>query len=121
MPSSVRFLYSAREVRYKIRLSGAYLSCLSGCDIAGSTAVLTVFVAIAFKLLSAMVTGKLVIGSSIDILLMTVPPCHTTGIGAEFLLPTAFWLPQRFAAVLAGLGVGDIWMTMDVRTNGSFG
>ena len=68
-----------------------------------------------------MVTHKVVISFSADIFLMTVPPCHTAGIGAEFLLPTAFGLPQRFAAVLAGLGVGNIGMTMDVRPNGSFG
>lgn len=44
MPSSIRFLYRAREVRYRIRLSGAYLSCLSGCNITGPAAVFPVLV-----------------------------------------------------------------------------
>jgi len=64
---------------------------------------------------------EIIVGFSADILLMAVPPCHPTGIGAELLLPAAFGLHQRSAAMLAGSGSGDIGVAVDMgsdRTRG---
>ena len=97
-----------------MRLPGAYLSRLSGRNIAGTAAKFPVFVTIAFKLLSAVLARKMVISFSADICLMAVPPVHTAGIGAELLLPAALRLYQRSAAVFAGFGTGDVGVAVDM-------
>ena len=61
----------------------------------------------------------MVIGFPADILLVAVPPCHSAGIGAEFLLPAVFGLHQRSAAILAGSGSGNIGVAVDMGTNRS--
>ena len=66
-----------------------------------------------------MLAHKIIVGFSADILLVTVPPGHPAGIGAEFLLPATFGLHQRSAAILAGFGTGDIGMSMNVGPNRS--
>ena len=121
IPSFIRFLYRAREVRYRIRLPGEYLFCLSGCNITGPAAVFAVFVAIALKLLSAVLAYEIIVGFSADILLVTVPPGHSAGIGAEFLFPAAFGLHQWLAAILTSFRAWDNRVAVDVRTHRSFG
>jgi len=64
---------------------------------------------------------KIVISFSADILLVAVPPCHTAGIGAEFLFPAAFGLHQWSAAVLANLGSGNIGVPVNVGSDRSGG
>ena len=94
-------------------MPGAYLFWLSGRNITGPAAVFPVFVAIALKLLSAVLAYEIIVGFSADILLVAVPPRHTAGIGAEFLLPAVLLLYDGFAALHALLCVGDIGVAMD--------
>ena len=61
----------------------------------------------------------MVIGFSADFRLVAVPPCHSAGIGAEFLLPAAFGLYQRSAAVFADLGARAVGMAMDMGSDRS--
>ena len=61
----------------------------------------------------------MVIGFSADFRLVAVPPCHSAGIGAEFLLPATFGLHQWSAAILAGSGSGNIGVPVNVGTNRS--
>ena len=63
----------------------------------------------------------MVIGFSADILLVAVPPCHSAGIGAEFLFPAAFGLHQWLAAIFTSFRAWDDRVAMDVRTHRSFG
>ena len=90
---------------------------MSGRNITGPAAVFSVFIAIALKLLSAVLAHQIIICFSVDILLVAVPPCHPAGIGAKFLLPATFGLHQRSAAIFAGFGTGDIGMSMNVGPN----
>ena len=48
---------------------------------------------------------------------MAVPPCHSAGIGAEFLFPVAFGLHQRAAAILAGSGSGNVGVAVDMGSD----
>ena len=68
-----------------------------------------------------MLACKLVICFSADFRLVAVPPCHSAGIGAEFLFPAAFGLHQRSAAVLANLGSGNIGVAVNVGSDRSGG
>ena len=68
-----------------------------------------------------MLAYKIVIGVSADLCLMAVPPVHTAGVGAELLLPAAFGLHQRLAAVLTGFGSGNVWVTMNMGSDRSGG
>ena len=63
----------------------------------------------------------MVIGFSADFRLVAVPPCHSAGIGAEFLLPAAFGLHQRSAAILAGSGSGNVGVAVDMGSDRSRG
>lgn len=63
----------------------------------------------------------MVIGFSADFRLVAVPPCHSAGIGAELLLPAAFWLHQRFATVLADLRSWNIGVAVNVGSDRSGG
>ena len=63
----------------------------------------------------------MVIGFSADFRLVAVPPCHSAGIGAEFLLPATFGLHQRSAAILAGSGSGNIGVPVNVGSDRSGG
>ena len=100
-------------MRYSIRLVGAYLSRLSGRNITGAAAVFSVFVAIAFELLSAVFAGKRVVGLSVDRILVAVPPIHPAAIRAEFFLPAPLRLHNGSSALQALFRVGDIWIAMD--------
>ena len=106
-------------MRYSIRLVGAYLSRLSGRNITGAAAVFSVFVAIAFELLSAVFAGKRVVGLSVDRILVVVPPIHPAAIRAELLLPATLGLHQRLTTILTSLGTGNVPVAVDVRTNGA--
>ena len=66
-----------------------------------------------------MLAHQLIICFSVDILLVAVPPCHPTGIGAELFLPAAFGLHQRFAAIFAGFGSGNVGVAVNVGPNRS--
>ena len=61
----------------------------------------------------------MVIGFPADFRLVAVPPCHSAGIGAEFLFPATFGLHQGSATILTDLGSGDIGVPVDMGTNRS--
>ena len=102
-----------------MRLPGAYWSRLSGCNVAGPAAVFAIAVAIAIKLLSALLAGQFVIGLLVDFFFVAVPPSHPAPIRAELLFPVSLRLDQRLTAVFAGLGAWNVPVAMDVRTNGA--
>lgn len=119
VPLSKRLFTSASDVRYSIILHGAYLSCLSCCNIAGSAAVLAILVSIAFKLLSAIVALEVVVCLSVHGVLMGVPPEHSAGVRAKLFLSAFRNIRYNLAALLTKLGIGAFCIPMYVRTHGA--
>ena len=66
-----------------------------------------------------MLAYEAIIGFSADLRLMAVPPDHPADIGAELFLPATFGLHQRSAAILAGFGSGNVWITMNMGSDSS--
>ena len=66
-----------------------------------------------------MLAYEIIVSFPADIFLVTVPPCHPAGIGAELLFPAAFGLYQRSAAILTGFGARDVGMAMDMGSDRS--
>ena len=64
-----------------------------------------------------MLAYEAIIGFSADLRLMAVPPDHPADIGAELFLPATFGLHQRSAAILAGFGTGNVWITMNMGSD----
>jgi hypothetical protein len=62
---------------------------------------------------------QFVIGLLVDFLLVAIPPSHPAAIRAELLLPATLGLHQRLTTVFAGLGVWNVSVAVDVRTNGA--
>jgi len=102
-----------------MRLPGAYLSCPTGCTVAFPAAVFSVAVAIAIKLLSALLADQFVIGLLVDIFFVAVPVSHPAGVRAELLLPATLGLHQRLTTILTSLGTGNVPMAVDMGTNGA--
>ena len=91
---------------------------MSCCNITDSTAVFAIFVAIAFKLLSAVVALKVIVCFSVYCVLMGVPPEHSAGVRAKLFLSAFRNIRYNLAALLAKLGIGAFCIPMYVRTHG---
>lgn len=100
-------------------MTGAYLSCSSGCNVAGAAAVFSVFVAIAIELLSAVLAGQTIKCFFVDFVLVAVPISHPTLVRAEFLFLAVIRLNHRFPTLPAYLIRGQYGMPVDVGTDGA--
>lgn len=114
VPLSKRLFTSASDVRYSIILHGAYLSCMSCYNIAGTAAVLAVSVTIALKLLSAIITLEVIVCFSVYCVLMGVPPEHSARVRAKLFLSAFRNIRYNLAALLAKLGIGAFCIPMYV-------
>ena len=102
-----------------MRLPGAYLSWLSGCNVAGPAAVFAITVAIAIKLLSAVLAGQCIKGLLVDFLLVAIPPSHPAAVRTELLLPATLGLYQGVATVPATLFITHMPVAVDMGSYGA--
>ena len=87
-------------------------------NVAGATAVFSIFVSIAFKLLSAELAYQTIVCFALYQMLVAVPPGHAAAARTEFLGACARWLEHRPATVQAGSGVWNIRVAPDVGIDG---
>ena len=99
MPRAVILSTKETARRYRIKRAWKSLSALSGIEVAGTAAELTILVPIGGKLLSAILADQSVEGLLFDLVLVAVPVGHSATIRAELLLFATSRLLNGFTAL----------------------
>ena len=105
-----RFIWYRAKVRCGIGSAEA--------EITVPAAEFTIWVSIAFKLLSAMGTDNFVVGFFLNLLPVAVPPCHAALIRAKQLFLSSRQRHNLLAAVFAGVSSYQVWVAADMGTDG---